>query len=390
MPDLHVGILAADLTDKAGWSQYSLSMIQALHRAGIRLTVITARNSPPMDGIDVLPILPTVDPLDRGMLARMAAIYPQARAALQSCAVIHTFIEPYAPLAALVAGKRPLLITGHGSYVRAAQARPAPIRALYGWAFRRALVVCVSRYTAQIIAHTIPRVRSSVINNGVNFEHFGAIQHIGGTVPTVLSVGAVKERKGTLQLARAIAIVRDSIPNVQCHIVGTLDAEPETVQRVRETINELNLGDQVHLLGRVPDVELMRLYAAADVFALPSVNVNWKFEGYGLSLIEASAARLPVIGSRDCGAEDAIQDGITGLLIAQGELMESQLAAAIIRLLQDRAGARRMGEAGHAWAQTQTWDHAATHLIDAYRKELDPLSRHQPHPKSLSENRRGT
>ena len=66
MPDLHVGILAPDLTHKHGWAHYSLSLIEALQRAGVRLTVVSAHNSPHLPGLDQYPLLPSVDPLDRG------------------------------------------------------------------------------------------------------------------------------------------------------------------------------------------------------------------------------------------------------------------------------------------------------------------------------------
>ncbi len=368
MPDLHVGLLAPDLTHKHGWAHYSLSLIEALQRAGVRLTVISARNSPPIPGLDQRALLPAVDPLDRGMLARLALLAPQVGAALRTCDVIHSHIEPYAPLAALIAGQRPLFVTGHGSYVRAAARRSAAIRGLYAWAFRRATVICVSHYTEQIIHETIPGVRTQVITNGIDFARFGAIQHVGAAVPTVLSVGAVKARKGTLELVQAIARVRETISNVRCLIVGSLDMEPATVERVRAAICDLNLSGTVELLGRVPDAELLRLYATADVFALPSVNVDWKFEGYGLALIEASAAGLPVIGSLDCGAEDAVQDGVTGLLVPQRD--EAALTAALVRLLTDRGTAAALGAAGRAWAATQTWDQAAQALITLYQEKI--------------------
>jgi phosphatidylinositol alpha-1,6-mannosyltransferase len=364
MPDLRVGVLAPDLTYKHGWAQYSLSVIDALRRAGVRLTVIAARNSPPE--IDALRLLPAVDPLDRGMVARLAAVYPRVRAALKSCHVIHALIEPYAPLAAAVAEARPLVITGHGSYVRAP--RPAASRALYTWAFRRGLIVCVSRYTAQVTTAAIPGADTRVIPNGIDFERFGAIQPVGAPMPTVLSVGAVKARKGTLELVRALARVREAIPTVRGEIIGSLDLEPETVERVRAAIRDLDLADHVALRGRIPDADLLRAYAAAAVFAMPSVNVDWKFEGFGLTLLEASAAGLPVIGSRGCGAEDAVQDGVTGLLVPQGADMVPALTAAITRLLTDRALAAGMGAAGRAWAAAHTWDHAAARLVEVYEQ----------------------
>ncbi len=361
--DLHVGLLTSNLTHRHGWGHYSLSLIQALQRAGVRLTVIAARNSSPLDGVEVLPILPTIDPLESRMLAHQLRALPQARAALCDCDLIHSTIEPYAPLAALIAGSRPLLITGHGSYVLSAQRRRFPAGALYGWAYRRGLMVCVSQYTARAAEQAMPGVRTAVVNNGVDFARFGAVEHGGGG--GVLAVGAVKARKGVIELVRAMA----QLPGVRCVIVGSLTMEPAYVVRVRDEIARLGLGDRVILTGRVADAELMQDYAEADVFVMASLNVGWKFEGFGLTLLEASAAGLPVIGTRDCGTEDAVIEGETGLLVAQSDL-EHELAAAIRDLLADPARAAKLGAAGRAYARTQTWDRVAAQMIGLYKSAI--------------------
>lgn len=361
---LHIGLLAADLTHKHGWAHYSLSLVQALKSAGVRVTVVAARNSPPLTGVDVLPILPAVDPMDGGMLAGMLRALPQVRTALKNCDLIHAAVEPYAPLGALVAGRRPLVVTGHGSYVLAPEQRRFPVGALYAWAYRRGLMVCVSRYTARMAERAKPGIRTRVVNNGVDFEHFGAVEHVGGG--GVLCVGAVKGRKGTLELVQAMALV----PDARCTIVGSVDTEPEYVQQVRNEIARLGLSDRVTLEGRVSAAELMRYYAEADVYALASKNVGWKFEGYGLSLLEASAAGLPVIGTTDCGAEDAVRDGVTGLLVAQNDL-EHGLPDAISRLLADKDLARGMGAAGREYARGQTWAQVAQQMIALYKEAVN-------------------
>jgi len=359
----HIGLLAADLTHKHGWAHYSLSLIQALERAGVQISVIASRNSPPLEGVRVLPILPAVDPQESGMIVGLLRAVPQVRAALRECDLIHTMIEPYAPLAALVACRRPMILTGHGSYVLTAQQRRFPVSALYSWAYRRALMVCVSHYTARAVESALPGIRTAVVNNGVDYTRFADIRHVGGA--GVLSVGAVKARKGTLELVRAMA----HIPDVRCTIVGSLTLEPGYVAQVKAEIARLGLDERVILSGHVSDGELKRHYAEADVFALPSLNVDWKFEGYGLSLIEANAAGLPVIGTTGCGAEDAVVDGITGLLIPQAHL-DVGLAGAIMRLLADRDLAARMGADGRAYAQTHTWDHVAAQMLTLYKDAL--------------------
>jgi phosphatidylinositol alpha-1,6-mannosyltransferase len=356
-------MLAADLTHNSGWAHYCLSLIQALQRAGVQIRVVAARNSPQIAGIETLAILPTVDPLESGMLVKLLRAQQEVREALRDCDLIHAAIEPYAPLGMLIAGSRPLVVTGHGSYVLSGKKRGFPVGALYSRAFRRALMVCVSHYTARTAEKAMPGIRTVVVNNGVDFERFGSIRHVGGG--EVLSVGAVKARKGTLELVRAMA----QLPGARCTIVGSLTAEREYAERVQNEIARLGLADRVRLTGRISDEDLLRHYAEADVFALPSLNVGWKFEGYGLSLVEASAAGLPVIGTTDCGAEDAVVDGVTGLLVSQVNL-EQGLTEALRLLLGAPDLAASMGAAGRERARGQTWDRVAAQMIGVYKQAL--------------------
>jgi len=365
---LKVGFLASDLSHRHGWAHYCLSLIQALKRAGIQVMVITTRNSPDVEGIDFHRLLPNTYPAERRILFQLSQNISQIRSVLASCEVIHAAIEPYAPAGAWIAGKRPFIVTAHGSYIDLLPRRRWPAGAIYRRAFYRAQLVCVSRYTAKVAKLTLPSVQPIVVNNGVDVERFANLPPLNPPkqAPTVLSVGAVKGRKGTLELVQAIAEVRRQVPNVQCVIIGSLESERAYVERVKAAIRDLNLSDSVHLLGHVPEPTMLAWYGAADVFAMPSMNIGGKFEGYGLTHLEASAAGLPVIGTTDCGAEDAIVDGLTGLLIPQSAVTAA-LPGAIINLLADPARAKQMGAAGKARAQTQTWDHVAKQMIGVYR-----------------------
>lgn len=362
---MKVGLFAADLSHKHGWARYSLNVVKALQQTGIEMVVIASGNSPLLPAVEVHQLLPNLAPMDQGLLARQLLALPRVRTLLRGCHVIHSLVEPFAPLGALVAGSRPYFVTGHGSYVRAHHMRRPPASWVYASAFQRGTMICVSRYTQRVAQQTFPTLRTAVINNGVDVERFSAVQHIGGEVPTVLFVGAVKARKGVIELIRAMVKIREAIPNIRCRIIGELDSEPDYVERVRSTAAALNLSAVVEITGRVADEALLDAYARADVFALPSLNVGWKFEGFGLSLLEASAAGLPVVGSRDCGAEDAVVDGVTGLLVAQMSL-EDELADAIIRLLSDRTAAKVMGDAGREYARAHTWTRAAARLVELY------------------------
>ena len=368
---LHIGFLAADLTHKHGWAHYSLSLIEALARSGSRLTVITTHSSPipEIANVEIVPLLPDLEPMQRHFLARQLRVLPAVRRALSDCDLIHSAVEPYAPVAALAAANKPLLITGHGSYVRASQVRKPPVSQIYAEALKKGMLVCVSRYTAEQAQLALPGIQTTVIPNGIDPGRFASLPMLPKDGRTILSVGAVKRRKGTMELVLAVGRVRDSIPNVRCVVVGSLSMEPDYVSEIQSEIVSLKLQDHIHLAGRVPDEELKAWYARADIFTLPSQNIGWKFEGFGLSLLEASAAGLPVIGSRDCGAEDAIEEGVTGLLVSQHD-PETGLAAAILKLLNNPELRAQMGIAGRERASHMTWDAAALQLLQVYRSLL--------------------
>jgi glycosyltransferase involved in cell wall biosynthesis len=367
---MKVGLLTSDLSHRHGWAHYSLSLIQSLRKRGVDLTVVAPHNSPDVDGLTVHKPLPAVTPADSNLLLRQMTIIPRVRELLKDCDVIHATIEPFAPLASWVVGDRPLFITGHGTYVRTWSARRWPVSAIYRRAFLRSRLVCVSHYTAKVAQMTLPELHPVVVNNGVDIERFAGLATAESLVkrgPTVLSVGAVKGRKGTLELVRAMAVVRRDVPDAQCVIIGSLDLEPDYVAKVRAAIQELELSGCVHLLGHVPEATLMSWYRAADVFAVPSMNDAWKFEGYGLIYLEAGAVGLPVIGTTENGGEDAIENGVNGVLSPPAHVAE-ELPKAIIKLLRDPELAARMGAAGREKAAQQTWDHVAEQMLLLYNQ----------------------
>lgn len=378
---LRIGLLTGDLSHTHGWAHYSLSLIEALHEAGANVTVVAARNSPDVPGLTVHKLLPNVVPADRFSLLRQVALLPRLRALLRDCEVIHATVEPYAPLAAWAAGERPLFITGHGSYVQLPVMARWPLRRLYRRAFQRGMLVCVSRYTQQVAAQVLPGARTVVVNNGVDVKRFSHVNvrvgeglrlsptaGVSQNAPTILTVGAVKARKGILELVRALAVVRQQIPGARCVVIGSLK-DAAYVERVRAEIRQRGLNDSVMLAGYVPDETLPDWYGAAEVFVLPAKNESWKFEGYGLVYLEASAAGLPVIGTTHTGAADAIDDGVTGLLVSQ-ERLADDLPQAILRILNDPALAARMGAAGRARARSQTWAHVAARMLALYNRSL--------------------
>ncbi len=368
---MRIGLITSDLSTKNGWANYSLNLFRQLRERGLSVTVVCARNSPPVD-FETHAMLPSVAPPERHSFLKSLRQAPDLRRLLRDCDVIHSTIEPYAILAAAVAGPRPLVVTAHGSYVNLPRMRRFPMGQLYRRAFESAQLICVSRHTAQVAQSLLTGARAHVINNGLDAARY--LQRPALTVektgPTVVTLGEIKPRKGTLQLVEAMAIVRERLPEAQCLIMGNPQAGSAYTQRVRDTIDRLGLADNVHILGFVDEEHMRGWLAAADVFALPAMNDGWFFEGFGLSVLEASAAATAVIGTDNCGVADAIEDGVSGLIIPQAGVAEA-LPRALLELLLDPEKAARMGAAGRERAREQTWERVADQVIEVYRNALN-------------------
>lgn len=367
---MRLGLIAAELGARNGWSAYSLNLIRQLRAQGITATAITARNSPGVD-FDIHPLLPTVSPPERLTLVKSMRQVFAARRLLKHCDIIHATIEPFAVLAAAVAGQRPLFVTAHGSYVNLPRMRPFPVGQCYRAAFQRSQLICVSRYTAEVARRQMPDIRVHVINNGVDAARFLDPPPLSAakTAPTVITVGEVKPRKGTLQLVTAMARVREQIPQAQCLIMGNPQYGSAYTAQVQDAIARFSLEDNVHLLGAVDD-RLMRAWlAAADVLALPAMNDGWWFEGFGLALYEAGAAGTAVIGTDGCGVADAIEHGVSGLIVSQDQVA-AELPRALIKLLSNPQRAAQMGMAGRRRARGQSWAAVARRVAALYQQAL--------------------
>ena len=138
---------------------------------------------------------------------------------------------------------------------------------------------------------------------------------------------------GMLLRRAAVAAVH---PGVQVAFVGGGSDRDALAERARA----LGVGSRVFLPGHLPEPALADLYARCHAFVMPS-----RQEGFGLAYLEAMARGKPCIAHRDQGCEGVVLDGRTGILVDLGP-GTGGLRDAILRLLDDPAGARAMGEAG--------------------------------------------
>ncbi len=147
-------------------------------------------------------------------------------------------------------------------------------------------------------------------------------------------VGRLVRDKGLAELVEAWQGLRREFPELHLLVVGPFearDAVPEKVARI------MRQEEGIHLIGQ--DFDTPRLYAAMDVFVLPS-----RREGFPVTPLEAAAMELPVVATRITGCVDAVQDGLTGTLAPPGDV--PALSAALRAYLADARLRRRHGRAG--------------------------------------------
>lgn len=192
---------------------------------------------------------------------------------------------------------------------------------------------------ASFIAHGISPAKVTAVRYAVDASEIGvAPPRRDHLVPRVLFVGGVTLRKGIPYLLDAFRRVESP---ATLRLVG--QPHPALIARLG------GLPPRVEIGGVRNGAALDREYAAADVFVLPSVE-----DGFGLVVLEAMLAGLPVIVSDHAGASEAVRDGIDGFVVPARD--SDALAARLGLLLSDADLRERMGAAARASAITRTWD----------------------------------
>jgi phosphatidylinositol alpha-1,6-mannosyltransferase len=178
----------------------------------------------------------------------------------------------------------------------------------------------------------------------------------------LLTVGRLTQRKGHDVMLRALARLRDqgALGPTRWLVLSEGEREGE----LKALTRALHLDDVVRWVGPVSRQELPRYYALADLFVMPNRTLgDADVEGFGIVFLEASAAGVPVIGGRSGGVPDAVDDGVTGLLVDGAS--EQEVADAIHALLSDDARRAAMGQAGRTWAKRFSREEAALRVREA-------------------------
>ncbi len=206
---------------------------------------------------------------------------------------------------------------------------------------RAAAFIAISQAVARVLESSgVDRGRIAVVPDGVDVhrvvapataEQLASLD-VGGSAPLVVQVAQLVGHKDPLNFVRAMARVRELVPNARGLLVGDGPLRGD----VEREVATLGLTDTVHLAGYRTDAD--ELLAAADVAVLSS-----REEGMGSVLLDALAFGRPIAATRAGGIPEVVSDGDTGLLAPVGD--PRSLGECIARLLKDRTLAGRVSAA---------------------------------------------
>jgi phosphatidylinositol alpha-1,6-mannosyltransferase len=289
-------------------------------------------------------------------------------------------LDPWLPLGQL--GPRltaaPYVVVVHGAEVTVPGRLPGS-RQLGGRVLRGAAgIVAAGTYPAREAERAAGReLRGIIVPPGVDTDRFrplGADARraarcefgLDPDQPLVLGVSRLVPRKGFDVLIDAVA----GLPDVQLAIAGA----GRDRRRLEQRAERRGVAGRVRFLGRVPDdASFPRLYACADVFAMPCRD-RWsglEAEGFGIVFLEAAAAGVPSVAGRSGGSHEAVVDGETGFVV-DGRALD--VRGALAALLADSELRARMGAAARARAVAEfSYDGLAARLAPLVAGDLAGL-----------------
>lgn len=181
--------------------------------------------------------------------------------------------------------------------------------------------------------------------------------------PWLLTVARLEWHKGIDTVIEALPAVRAAFPTARYAVAGVGPRRPQ----LEALALARGVGDAVRFLGFVPDTDLPALYNAAHLYVGASRYHELLVEGFGISIVEAEASGLAVVGGRSGGVADAVRDGETGILV--DPRAPAAVAAGITRLLGDDETRRRMGAAGRrAVERYYNWDRVGRDFLEIDRE----------------------
>jgi glycosyltransferase involved in cell wall biosynthesis len=209
-----------------------------------------------------------------------------------------------------------------------------------------------------IYAGLVPEARTHVVPNGIP-DPFpeGPPSRPGDGLPRITYLGTLIRTKGFPELLRVAGRLRDAGVEARFVFAGAWNSESERSEAM-ELVARHRLEDVVEWAGVVAGDAKRRVLEQADVFVLPT---RYPPEGQPFAILEAMAAGLPVVSTARGAIADMVEDGVTGVLVSEGD--EVALQEALRLLVESSAERSRLGAAARARYEERFTEEATTRRL---------------------------
>lgn len=232
-----------------------------------------------------------------------------------------------------------------------------------------------ARFTATVSEYNVgfletlangSKPRIELVRNGIDMNRFAPHGAPAADPFTILAVARLVEKKGLPILIDACRILRDRGHDFRCEIVGKGRLRAALERMIRES----ELGERVHLVGPLPQHEVVERYHRAHVVALPAiVGSDGNREGLPVSIVEALACGVPVVSTPVTGIPEAVHDSVNGLIVPEGDPVA--LAQALERLMTDPDLLCRLRSAARESVRDEFEQrHTASRLLELFREAV--------------------
>lgn len=199
----------------------------------------------------------------------------------------------------------------------------------------------------------------TVIPNGVDRDWFanskGKIKKYDDGSPNVLFLGRLDPRNGLETLIDSFPHVLKEVPEARLLVLGDGPLRPVYEERAAGLLNQ-----KIFFEGQINE-DRPDYFATSRVFCYPATKAS-----FGITLLEAMAAGVPVVATDNKGFKDMIQHGENGLLVKQEDPVD--LAQGIVRVLKDKELEKRLIEKGSEMADQFSWSHVTDRILDFYNQ----------------------
>lgn len=226
---------------------------------------------------------------------------------------------------------------------------------------RMDLIIPVSNFSKSKLSLNINRKRINVIPNGIDFDNIEGITIIDKEFQNgylnLVSVGTVWPRKGHHNVFNALPEIISDYPEVNYDIIGKL----ADLSRIKIFLEDEAFMKRLRVHGLISNEKMYKILLQSQIFILLSeAQSSGDFEGFGIAILEANYFGLPAIGSKNCGIEDSINNGFSGILVDPHSPKE--IKEAVKKIMNNYS---KFSEGARTWSMQHHWSKIILRYIEA-------------------------